>query len=363
MFGVLDRYLLRETVLNWLGVGVILVFIIVVNRFALFLGEAAAGNLPGGAIFALLGLSLLSLLVLVIPVSLFLAIMLALGRLYRDSEITALQACGLSSWRLYRPLMLLGVVAAIVVGGLSLVGAPWAANRSHHLRSHAHSEAQVSILIPGRFKPISQGHGVFYAASVGSHGKILKRVFAEMQRGMKRVVLSGQRGKVVVNPTTGERRLELLDGYRYSGVPGQPNYEVTHFKKSDLLLRPPHATGRSHNLDLVSTSKLVDQPSAASRAELQWRLVQPFSALLLVLLAVPLAHSKPRRGRFSKLVPAVLIFLIYFNLLGVVRVWVADGTLAIWPGIWWVVLALAALALMLLLSQSRSGWFRGGLRG
>ncbi len=83
----------------------------------------------------------------------------------------------------------------------------------------------------------------------------------------------------------------------------------------------------------MATTELVGRRDAPARAALEWRIAQPFTVLVLLLIAVPLAHARPRQGRYARLVPAILLYLVYFNLLGVARVWVAQGRLA-W--LWWV---------------------------
>ncbi len=361
MFKTFDRYVMRETAVTWIAVAGVLVLVVVVNRFAVYLGQAAAGQIPAVASFALLGLSVLGLLEIVVPVSLFLAAILALGRLYRDSEAVAAFSCGLTPARLYRPFVVLGAVAALVLVGLSLWASPWAQAKSHALEAHARSEAQVSVLVPGRFKQLESGKGVFYVSRLANDGATLLGVFAELQESGRPVLLTAPRGHMKVTPGTGERHLVLGDGYRYSGEPGALDWTVTHFKSADLLVQPGRPAPGGINLDRLSTAELAARNTPGAKATLQWRIVQPFTVLVLLLLAVPLAHVRPRQGRYVRLVPAILIYLVYFNLLGVARVWVAQGAVPVLLGLWWVP-ALTALGGLVLLWQRFGRRLGGQLR-
>lgn len=355
MLGTFGRYVARETALTWAAVAGVLVLVIVVNRFAVYLGQAASGQIPAAASFVLLGLSVLGLLEIVVPVSLFLAVMLTLGRLYRDNEATAAFACGLTPRRLYRPFVALGSVATLALVGLAIWASPWAHARAHRLEVHARSEAQVSVLVPGRFKELAGGNGVFYVGGIAADRTTLTQVFAELHEEGKPVVLTAPRGRMVVTPATGERHLELADGHRYSGQAGALDWTVTRFRHADLLVQPGRPTPGGADLDRLSTAALAARSDPAARAALQWRIAQPFAVLVLLLIAVPLAHVRPRQGRYARLVPAILVYLVYFNLLGVARVWVAQGTAPAIPGLWWVP-GLAALGGVMLL------WLRFGRR-
>ena len=115
---ILDRYLLREAGASWLAVTFVLLAIMLSTRFARYLAQAAAGELPRELLFKVAALSSLQYLVILIPVSLMLAIMLSLGRLYRDSEIAAMMGCGVGLGALYRPFIVLGGALALMTAAL-----------------------------------------------------------------------------------------------------------------------------------------------------------------------------------------------------------------------------------------------------
>ena len=117
---ILDRYIFREIAWTWLGVTMVLLLILLTNQFARILGDVAKGHLPKDAAFEVIGLSAAQYMTIIIPIGLFLSIMLALGRLYRDSEMPAMMACRVGPGGIYRPLMWLLVPLAGIVAWLSI---------------------------------------------------------------------------------------------------------------------------------------------------------------------------------------------------------------------------------------------------
>ncbi|HYW77604.1 MAG TPA: LPS export ABC transporter permease LptF [Gammaproteobacteria bacterium] len=357
MLGIFDRYIARETAMTWVAVAAVLVLVVVVNRFAVYLGQAAAGQIPAFATFALLGLSVIGLLEIIVPVSLFLAIVISLGRYYRDQEAVAAFACGLTPARLYRPIGLLGGIAAVLLAVLALWATPWAHATAHRMEVGAHAEAQISVMEAGRFKMLGGGKGVFYAGGVNSKTGLMHPIFAELDErneGEQPLLITARNGRLVVQPQTGERHLDLGPGRRYQGRAGSLNWTVTHFQSARLLVQPPGRPAKtSTDYDRMSTAVLLSSPEPGARATLEWRLLQPFTALLLMLIAVPLAHMRPRQGRYARLVPAILVYLVYFNLLGVARIWAAQPGWGYRVGLWWV--PAAALIFGLILLKQRFG--------
>ncbi len=336
--------------LTWLGVTGVLLFILVSNQFARVLGQAAAGNLPRDAVFLLLGLSTLNYLTVLVPIGLFFAVMLALGRLYKDSEMTAISACGVGPRRLLRPLLLLAGVLAVLLAWLSLAVAPWAANEVHLLKRTAKQDAQIGGLEAGRFRSTGDGDAVFYAESIDDDGR-LRNVFLQRQKGQVIELALAASGEQLTDPQTGVRSMVLYDGERYEGVPGTVEFQVVRFAEHGIPIRLPPPDTTTDDPDVLSTRALLAKRDTASIAELQWRLSIPLSAIVLVLLALPLSRTSPRQGRYGKLALAVLVYILYSNFLGAARVWVEQGTVPTFIGLWWVHLLAAGIAILLIAHQ------------
>lgn len=360
MVRIVDRYLARETVLTWAAVTVILMLILLSTRFALLLGDAAAGRLPRDTVFALLGLTSVNYFIVVVPVALFLAVMLALGRLYRDSEMTTFMACGVGPGQIYRPLLAIAVVLAVVLALLSLQVAPWAARMSDLIRSYGQHNAQVGSFESGSFKQDQQGRGVLYAAGVSNSGRELQNVFMAGPNGERQDVVSAASGTRILNGDQGAGTLVLHDGYRYDGVPGQADFRIVQFAQYSIRLSPAAPATGPESYSAMPTVVLLRNGSPGALSEFQWRVSVPLSALLLVFLAVPLARTSPRQGRYGRLFIAILAYVIYSNLLGVARAWLQNRLLPAAIGIWWVLALLLIAALLLLYQQYgwRGLWFK-----
>jgi len=352
--GVLHRYLLREGLLAWLGVTTVLLAIMLSTRFARFLADAAAGRLPREFLLNIAGLSSLQYLVILIPVSLLLAILLSLGRMYRDQEIAAMSGCGVGPGTLYRPFLLLAVCLAALTAALSFQIGPWAGRQADALFRDAQRLIRFTPFEPGRFKELAGGRAVFYAAGVEGIEGTLDTVFARLQDRRGPSIITAQRGTQSLDPQTGERVLTLEKGYRYTGEAGRGDYNIVRFETLTTRVAPPPLPYLSGKRKLRETGQLIGSDDPEDQAELQWRIAAPMSVLLLALLAVPLAHTSPRAGRYGKLVLGILAYLVYSNLLAMGQAWVAKGFVSAAVGLWWVH-GLAAVAAFWLIAQ-RLGW-------
>lgn len=350
MFATLDRYLLREILSTLLAVTGVLLFILLSNQFARVLGEAAAGRLPRDAVLVLLGLTSLQYLTILVPVSLFLALMLAFGRLYKDSEMAAVMACGIGPGRLYRPLMIVALLAAALLSWLSLDLAPWSAETAQVLRQTAQRDAELGSLEAGRFRSTAGGDTVFYAESVAEDG-MMANVFIQKQEGDEVQVAVAERGQLVRD--SGQPYFVLYDGQRYQGVPGSNAFRIIEFAEHGIPIELAEPGAMPDDAELRPTQALLNSPRLSDQAELQWRLSVPISALMLAILALPLSRTSPRQGRYGKLAVAVLVYIVYANLLGAARVWLERGVLPPAVGLWWVHGLVLAASLILLLHHNR----------
>jgi lipopolysaccharide export system permease protein len=351
--GILHRYLLREAATAWLAVTVILLSIMLATRFARFLSMAASGKLPKELLLEVVWLSSTQYLIILIPVSLLLAIMLSLGRLYKDQEMAAMTACG--AGQIYRPFILLAVMLSMLAGALSFSIGPWAGRRADFLVEDARWLIQFNPFEPGQFREVGGGYGVFYTDRVSKTGEELGLVFAQIrERGTVSIVTAREgRQKMGVG---GEREVELLDGFRYVGHAGGAEFDVVGFGSFQTRVRPPEFIYRSDERKLKRTAELRRSVDLADRAELHWRLSVPISVFLLALMAVPLSHLQPRQGRYAKLVLGIVVYLVYSNLLGLGQAWIGNAVLPEGVGLWWV--HAFALSFAVWLIGRREGWIR-----
>lgn len=352
MRSVAERYLLRETTQTWLVVTAVLLLILVTNQFASVLGDAAASRLPKDALLEVMALTSLQYLTILIPVGLFLAVLIALGRLYRDSEMYALMACGIGPAQLYRPLLVLAGTLATVVGYVALVVSPDAAAQVRLIAEEMRARSDLSVIEAGRFVGFGQADAVVYAEQVAPDGR-LRNVFVQRREagGIEVIVAAEAWQALTADPDV--RMLTFADGRRYEGTPGTADFRIVEFAEHGIPYSLPARIELAEEPESRSAAELLRSADPADVAELQWRLSVPVMLLVLTLLAVPLSNSSPRQGRYAGLRAGVLVYVTYANLLGAARVWTERGKLPPYLGLWWVHLLFVAVALLMLAIRYR----------
>jgi lipopolysaccharide export system permease protein len=354
--GILDRYLMREAAGAWAAATFVLLTIMISTRFASVLNFAAKGEIPRGLLFQVVLLSSLRYLVILIPATLLLAIMVSLGRLYSDNEIAAMTGCGVGMGRLYRPFLWLAAALAVFTAALAFEVGPWAGREADYRVKSAKQLVQFSPFEAGQFTTIGGGKATFYTSTMSDAGDKLGEVFARIEETDGASIVVANRGEQVTDPASGEREVDLFDGYRYFGTPGSPKYDVVKFRELKLRLAAPPFNYVNNQRKLESMGELIGSHDLQDQAEVAGRIAAPISVLVLALLAVPLSHLGPREGRYGKLVLGIGVYLVYANLISFGQAWIGQGKLSPELGVWWV------HALMLMLAGSliarRQGWLQ-----
>ncbi|MDH4274080.1 MAG: LPS export ABC transporter permease LptF [Gammaproteobacteria bacterium] len=333
---IVQRYLSREIVQHLVAVLGVVMIIFVSQHFIRYLSDAAAGTLPAALVFKILGFYLLSSLVFLLPLIVFLAVLLALGRLYRDSEMAAMESCGIGLPRVIRSVMLIGLYFALGVIVLSMVIAPWAEEQQYRVRDQAAVDAEFAFIQPGRFQEIRGGQGVFYIESLEPDGKTMRDVFLQVEDETGLNIFAAQSGSLSKDDASGEHFLLLEKGYRYRWLPNNGGFRVYQYQRGGVRLVSPGLLSHGRSVAAKSTFDLWGSTLWPDIAEWQWRWSMPVSVVLLALMAVPLAHARPRQGRFTRLFVALGVAVFYYNALMISKAKLAQGQ---WPtalGLWWV---------------------------
>ncbi len=358
---IIDRYIIREILFTLLAVIAILLVIFVSNRFVRYMAELSGGAVDGSVLLAVVGLKTLGAMVIILPLALFMAVLLAFSRLYKDLEMTALMAAGVSTRRIYRPVLLLAGGIAAVVAAISFWLAPWAEERSYQLRDEQQARAEIASAAPGRFVRFSGSQGVFYFRSLERDGGVMREVFVRMRRdGGDELILSAERASASED-AQGERYMVFENGYRYEGRPGSAEFRIVSFREHSVRMEQPEIRPSQRKQKARPTSSL-NAAAASDVAELQWRISMPLSVLVLALLAVPLSRTNPRQGKYAKLFVAVLVYLLYNNLLGMANSWTARGAVPGVIGMWWVHLLMLTGAWLLFVRQYGLSWVLSQMR-
>src|SRR5271155_5826784 len=321
-----QRYVLREVVQTWLAVTGVLVAILVSNQLSRVLGQAADNQYGRGVVFELIALGAVLNLSVIAPAGLLIAVVLALGRLYHDSEMTALQACGFGSSKLLPPLFCFAIVIAAALAWLVFVQVPQADAQVQLLRQSAIKEAQFGQLDAGRFRQFSGGDAVFYAERVDQEG-VLHNVFVQREtEGRIEVALADTATYSKAN-AGGMHLVTLFNGRRYEGVAGHDDFRVIEFREHGIPISTPADVRGALDPDTKPTRDLIGSSAPADVAQLQFRLSTPIMVLVLTLVAVPLSRLRPRQGRYARVGFALVVYFVYSNLLYAAKVWLGEGGL------------------------------------
>jgi lipopolysaccharide export system permease protein len=346
------RTLLREFANLAVAVFLSLFLIALTTRLIRLLGQAAGGKIPSDAVVAFLGFSALSLLPVLLSLTLFISVLLALNRAWRDSEMVIWFNSGLSLAAWIRPVLLFAAPLILVIALLSFVISPWSAQMSEQYRNRVDSRDDISRVDPGSFGQSRGRNRVFFVESVAGDKSSVQNVFVNTIQHRRTGVMMSERGYTEFMPN-GDRFLVLLSGRRYEGTPGEADFRVMEFERYATRIETKEGDEPQATQKTLSTLALIENPTRPNLGELLWRVGMPLSALILALLAIPMSFVNPRAGRSVNLLFALLTYMVYSNLLSVSQARVAQGKLAFGTG-WWLVHGVMLLALLLLFARRMS---------
>ena len=298
------------------------------------LGDAAGGRVDNATVFQLVALVALTNLPTILTLTLFVAVLIALSRGFRDSEMVVWFTSGQSLLAWIGPVMRFAAPIVLLVTVLTLGVSPWAEQQIDVSRKRYEQRDDVSKVAPGRFIESAGADRVYFVESVDLDGARVRNVFVSNRSQGRDGVIVAKQGVLEVRDN-GDRFLVLESGRRYEGVPGEAEYRMTEFDRYLLRIdsRPDEPLSEMATR-AKTTGRLFEENTPYARAEFMARISMPIVAILLALLAIPLAYFNPRVGRSFNLILAVLAFLLYNNALSVSKAWVQQGRLSFGVGVW-----------------------------
>jgi len=351
---IINRYLNREVLTPLATICAILVIIFAGYSTTRYLPAAANGMMTGKTVLVLVFLKVIVALEVLIPITLFLSTIMALGRMHAESEIIAMEACGLSERTIFLAVLRISLLIAILVAGLSLYVRPWAYEKSYWLKADAKINFDFSRLRPGRFHEIGESKDVIFLEQFDQQNKQAKGVFIQQYAGANRKITYAREARQTSSSITGGKVIVLQDGYHYELKENGGKSPLLHFENFHLSLRPKPIDSIKYRQKSASTISLAGSKSKSDKAEFQWRISTGFSTILLGLLGIPFGRTAPRQGKYAKTFVAVMVFAVYYNMTIVAKTWMEQGLVGSFPGIWWPQMILVIL-LLLLLKRKTSG--------
>ncbi len=351
---VLDKMIVADLFKTVLSVLFVVVIIIVSRKFIRILAKAVDGSLSVDAVMSMLGYKFISVAVMFFPAAVFMAVIMVLGRMYRDQEMAAIASAGGGPGVIYKAVFLLMFPLAFVAGGLSLFAAPWAEKQTQKLVVQDQGVIDIKGITAGRFSELKNGKLVFYVENIVKNNQ-MQNIFMQMGKNLPIAVVTSDLGKFEYQQ--GGLYLILEQGERIQGTPGEKNFVMESFSQYGVLIEP-----QTKELTLrekaVSTDKLWQSHQKKDLAEIQNRLSVPLGVLFLAFLAVPLAKMNPRGGVYGNLLFAFGVYFIYSNMKRVGQSWVIKEVIPVWFGYVWIYLILFMLGVVLLIKIYGWKWIR-----
>jgi lipopolysaccharide export system permease protein len=341
---IFRQALLREFTTSAAATFLVLLGISVTTQLVRLLGQAASGMITSTGVVALLGFTLVGYLPILLSLTLFIAVLMTLTRSYRDSEMVVWFSCGQGLSRWISPVLKFAAPLVLTIALLSLLLSPWSVEKSEEFRRQMDSRDDVAQVTPGVFHESRRADRVYLVEEVPGKPNLVANVFVSSSQNGKDGVMVAQSG-FQETAANGDRFLVLLNGRRYEGEPGSPEYRIFEFERYAMRIETGEAAERAPTTKTLSTFDLLRDPTPRNLGELSWRVGLPASALLLCLLAIPLSFVNPRAGRSMNIVLAILVYMVYSNLLSIMQASIAQSRVDVVTGMWGVHAAMLLLLL------------------
>jgi lipopolysaccharide export system permease protein len=340
---IFRRALQRELASSAGATFTVLFTILVTWTLIKVLGTAAGGKVDPSDVLALIGFAILNYLPTILTLTVFISVLAAVTRSYRDSEMVVWFASGSSLMRWIRPVLTFGLPIVALVAALSLVAAPWAALKRAEFVERFQKREDLKRVAPGQFRESSSADRVFFVERSTTGATVVQNVFVNSRdkNGNTSVVVAKE--GVIESDAKGGQYLVLSNGRRYSGTPGQADFQSMEFDryKMRVATRVP-VLGTDTPTNALPTSALLQVENQYTRSELLARISAPIICLVLMLLAIPLGFVNPRAGSSANMILALLIFFTYLNLNKMMEKSVQRGKLE-FDMAWWPLHLAAAL--------------------
>ena len=356
---VLDRTIAGDLAKTLLSVWTVIVVIIVSREFVRVLDKAIEGRVSSETLLSLLALKTLIFSVSLLPAALFMAVLMVIGRMYRDQEMSAIATAGGGAGTLYRAVFLMVFPLSLLAANLSLYVAPWAEARISQIMHQGEESSDLRGIAAGKFSEYSQGDLVFYVEKI-TEDKKMHQVFVQSRQQGQLAIINAQ--AAYLDEQADGIYIIFEQGERVQGQPGRLNYVIEKFNEYAVRMEEQD-TIINLNQSAVTSSRLWGSSKPADLAELQRRFSIPFSVLLLSFIGIPLAQQQPRGGVYGNILVGFLIYFSYSNLIRVSHIWVINETIPSWLGGIAANLLLLLVGLILLIRWYGWQWLKFKLKG
>lgn len=350
---IIDGYIAREILKPLVIITTALIIVFAGYSSGRYLSYAVEGLLQIETLASFILIKLIIALEVLLPIALYLSIVLGLGKLESNSEVTAIRASGIGSRRVMVVVVGVSCMLAFVVACFSIYGRPLAYEQSYWIKAKADAELELDKLKSGNFYDSAERERTIFVERVDKESGYLESIFVRGERGGNTHVIYAASGIHDFDVTSGRRVLTMFDVRVYSiGPRGENDKVLGKFKKMTFRLDDAEPLSVGYKRKAAATAALAVSDVSLDVAEFQWRLSTPVSTVLLGILAVVFSRSAPRSSRYTKIIGAMVVYIIYYNLTIVAKTWVETGVVGKFPGIWWVqILLILTIAILITLPK------------
>jgi len=357
---IISRYLLRSLIVFFFAITFIIVLIVFGNQFVLTVQESVSFGIPIKELMPLVGFNMLRDIPIILTLSLFLSIIITISQLYKNSEAVVMNSIGLGDKNFMNLIKPIVFITFIIIFYLTIFAVPWAKQQKSYAEDETVNASEFSFITEGKFESFKNGEIVFYASEskvndiVGEQN--MEEIFIYALDNESPVIVLASEAKKYTDAKSNSIYLRLQNGTRYVGLPGDENIKIINFEKYDLEIVSGDVQKSISNFSEIEEKNTIDllrEGGVKANAEIQWRISQPISVLILSIFGVFLGKSSPRTGKGINLIIGIVIFMLYNNALLIAKSAIESGQLSPLIGMWSIHFLL--LLILIIFYQFRQG--------
>ena len=342
---IVAKYLMRNVLMLLAAVFIVIGLVVFGNQLVLVIKESLKQGIPVVDLFPLIGFKMIRDIPLILSLSLFLAIILSVSKLYKASEAIVMNSLGLGDKHFMVFIQPIVLTVFVFILFLTTVAVPWSKEQRSMIMDRTENASEFSFIKQGEFQEFKDGEIVFYASKVKdndqdqSSDQAMEEIFIYALAGNEPIITLAKQAQKYTDSTTGSVYLRLKDGTRYHGFPSDANKKILNFDLYDLQIIDGEVQKSTSNYSKVEGQGTIDlllSDGLKETAELQWRLSQPLSVLILSVLGILLGKASPRGGKNLGVLIGVVIFIMYNNALLIAKSTLEQGDSIPMIGLWWV---------------------------
>jgi len=357
---IISRYLLSSLIAFLSAITFIIGLIVFGNQFVLTVQESISFGIPIKELMPLIGFNMLRDIPIILTLSLFLSIIITISQLYKNSEAVVMNSIGLGDRNFMNLIKPVVFIIFIIIFYLTIFAVPWAKQQKSYAENETLNASEFSFITEGKFESFKNGDIVFYA----SESKVndiagdqnMEEIFIYASDIESPVIVLASEAKKYTDVSNGSIYLRLKNGTRYEGLPSDGNINILNFEEYDLEIVSgdvQKSISSFSEIEEKNTIDLLREGGSKANAEVQWRISQPISVLILSIFGVFLGKSSPRTGKGINLIVGMVVFMLYNHALIVAKSAIESGQLSPLIGMWGIHLLL--LIVLIIFYQFRQG--------